>query len=182
MRKIITFFALIAIPVLSYGQGASASASQVVTMTLSNIMSITFVSTNSNVGPIVNLPFSTLSQYKNGVTSTAQQLKIQSNKAYNITVATNNTDFSYTGDANPAPAMPVSGVLSLQVSANGTGGSVASDFNGTYASLSSTPHNLISSVGYSNNNTLSIQYEATPGLGYPSGTYAANVIYTASQP
>ncbi len=183
MRKMITLIvALAASSTTSMAQGASASASQTVVLTLSNVMSITFLATNSNTGNAVNIPFSTLSQYANGVASAPQQLKIQSNKAYNITVATNSPDFAYTGTATPTPAMPVSGVLAMQVSANGTGGNVSSEFNGTYASLSNTPHSLISAGGYGNNSTLSIQYEATPGMGYPSGSYAANVVYTASQP
>ena len=140
------------------------------------------MSTGNSTGPTVAIPFSIVSQYANGVTSQPQELKIQSNKAYNISVATNTSTFSYAGDVKPAPAMPVSGVLALQVSQNGSGGSVASEFNGTYASLSNTPHSILSAGAYGSNNTLSIQYEANPGMSYPSGTYTTNVIYTASQP
>ncbi len=183
MKKIITLIIAIAgFSAVSMAQGASASASQTVVLTLSNVMSITFVATSTNTGNVVNLPFSTLSQYANGIASQPQQLRIQSNKAYNISVATNASTFAYSGSATPAPAMPVNGVLALQVSQNGTGGNISSEFNGTYASLSNTPHSLVSAGGYGNNNTLSIQYEANPGINYPSGVYAANVVYTASQP
>jgi len=51
--------------------------------------------------------------YTNGVTSSAQQLAVQSNKTFNVTVNANAANFAYSGTTTPAPTMPVSGVLAV---------------------------------------------------------------------
>ncbi len=70
----------------------------------------------------------------------------------------------------------------LMVSANTTGGTIATPFSGTaYSTLTSTDQNLISNGTYGANQLFSVQYQATPGFTYPAGTYTTNVIYTATQ-
>ncbi|MBL7682932.1 MAG: hypothetical protein JNK00_06190, partial [Flavipsychrobacter sp.] len=118
--------------------------------------------------------------YANGVQSSAQGLKVRSNKKFGVTVKTNATNFSYTGSTTPAPTMPVSGVLALKVSANGTGGAIAGSFSG-FVGLTSTAANLLTNCNNGGNQTFSVMYEATPGFAYPAGTYTVDVVYTATQ-
>ncbi len=76
--------------------------------------------------------------------------------------------------------MPVSGVLGLKVSANGTGGTIAGKFT-DFTNLSSTAANLITNGNNGGNQTFSVMYNATPGFSYPAGTYTVDVVYTATQ-
>ncbi len=161
---------------------ATSSANQNVALNLSNAIAITFVSSGTATGTAVALPFTTVADYSNGVTSAAQSLKVQSNKAFNLTINANAASFTYSGTTTPAPTMPVSGVLAAQVTANGTGGTVASGFNSAYANLTSTAQSLISGCSNGSNQTFDVKYQATPGFAYPAGTYTANVVYTATQP
>ena len=184
MKKVII---LIAIAIVSFSvavnaQNASATASQSVSLTLSNAIAITFTGSGTNTGGAVTLPFSTVSDYANGVTSTAQQLKVQSNLAFDVAVKANATNFTYSGSYTTGTTMPVSGVLKLMVTANSTGGSIASPFSGTaYATLTATDQNLITNGTYGSNQLFSIQYKAEPGFTYPAGTYTTSVVYTATQ-
>jgi hypothetical protein len=183
MKKILlSAVAVIGMTVAANAQNASATATQAVNLTLSNAIAITFTGSGTSTGGAVTLPFSTVSDYANGVTSTAQQLKVQSNLAFDVAVKANATNFTYTGTYTTGTTMPVSGVLKLMVTANGSGGSIASPFSSTaYATLSSTDQNLITNGTYGSNQLFSVQYQATPGFTYPAGTYATSVIYTATQ-
>jgi hypothetical protein len=182
MKKII----ILSAAVLGFNMAAKAqatsSANQNVALSLSNAIAITFVSTGNATGSAVSIPFTTVADYTSGVTSAAQQLKVQSNKAFNLTVNANAASFTYAGVTTPAPTMPVSGVLAAQVTANGTGGTVASAFNSAYGNLTATAQSLISTCANGGNQTFSVQYQATPGFAYPAGTYTTNVVYTATQP
>jgi hypothetical protein len=183
MKKIIIIAAaLVGFAVNANAQLASANANQNVSLTLSNAIAITFTGSGTNVGAAVNLPFSTVSDYANGVTSAAQQLKVQSNLAFGVTVKTNAANFTYSGTYTTGTTMPVSGVLKLMVSANTTGGTIATPFSSTaYSTLTSADQNLISNGTYGSNQLFSVQYQATPGFTYPAGTYTTQVIYTATQ-
>ena len=183
MKKIIVLAAaILGFNMASNAQTASATASQSVALSLSNAIAITFVASGTNTGTAVSIPFATVADYTNGVTSSAQQLKVQSNKAFNVTLNANATSFTYSGTTSPAPSMPVAGVLAAQVTANATGGTVASGFNGAYGGITSSSQSLISGCSNGGNQTFSIQYQATPGFAYPAGTYTTNVVYTATQP
>jgi hypothetical protein len=183
MKKIIIIAAaLVGFAVNANAQLASANANQNVSLTLSNAIAITFTGSGTNVGAAVNLPFSTVSDYANGVTSAAQQLRVQSNLNFGVTVKANAANFTYAGTYTTGTTMPVSGVLKLMVSANATGGTIATPFSGTaYSTLTSADQNLISNGTYGANQLFSVQYQATPGFTYPAGTYTTQVVYTATQ-
>ena len=180
MKKIITVVALVTIGFAVKAQTVSSTATQTVNLNLSNAIELTFTGNNSATGAAVNIPFTTVNDYANGVESAAQQLKVRSNKAFGVTVKSNAANFTYTGSTTPAPSMPVSGVLALKVSANGTGGTIAGGFS-SYTGLTSTAANLISNGTYGGNQTFSVMYNATPGFAYPAGTYTVDVVYTATQ-
>ncbi len=186
MKKIALFVTILT----SLGLAANAqnqanqtsSASQSVNLSLSNAIELTFTGNSSTTGADVSIPFTTVNDYANGVESEAQELKVRSNKNFSVTVKTSSDKFSYTGSTTPAPSMPVSGVLGVKVTANGTGGAVASPFTTTgYATLTNANQSLISNGSRGGNQTFSVQYKATPGFAYPAGTYAVDVVYTATQ-
>jgi len=163
-------------------QTAAATATQQVNLSLTNAIAITFTGSGTATGAAVTMPFTTVADYTNGVASAAQQLKVQSNKNFTVTVNTNASAFTYTGSTTPAPSMPVSGTLGVEVTANGTGGTIASPFSSSaYSTLTSTAQSLISNATYGGNQTFSVQYNATPGFAYPAGTYTTSVVYTATQ-
>jgi hypothetical protein len=182
MKKIIILSAAVLGFNMAANAQATSTANQNVALSLSNAIAITFVSSGTATGTAVTIPFTTVADYTNGVTSSAQQLKVQSNKAFNVTVNANAANFTYSGTTTPSPTMPVSGVLAAQVTANGTGGTVATGFNSAYANLTSTAQSMISTCANGGNQTFSVQYMATPGFAYPAGTYTTNVVYTVTQP
>lgn len=166
----------------SAGAGEASSAAQATNLALNNAIEITFVGNSSEVGADVTIPFTTVNDYANGVASDEQELKIRSNKNFSVAVKTSSANFSYTGSTTPAPAMPVSGVLGIKVTDNSTGGSIANPFSSTaFATLTNTNQNLIAAANRGGNQTFSVQYKATPGFAYPAGTYAVDVVYTATQ-
>jgi hypothetical protein len=159
---------------------ASASAQQTVQLQLSNALEITFTGNSSATGATVTLPFTSTNDYANGVESTTQQLRVRSNKNFNVTVKTNAATFTVNnGTTTTASTMPAS-VLDVKVTANGTGGAIAGNF-ANYTDLSNTAANLITNGTYGGNQTFSVQYKAQPGFAYPAGTYAIDVVYTATQ-
>ncbi len=181
MKKVFAIAALTIAGFASKAQVAS-TATQTVNLNLSNAIELTFTGSNSATGAAVNLAFNTVNDYANGVASSAQELKVRSNKKFGVTVKTNNASFSYTGTTSPAPVMPVSGVLALKVSANATGGTIATPFSASaYNGLSNTAANLITNANNGGNQTFSVMYNATPGFAYPAGTYTVDVVYTATQ-
>jgi len=182
MKKVLTIAAITIVGFSAKAQTPSSAAQQQVKLTLSNAIELTFTGNNSNKGADVNLAFNTVNDYANGVESAAQQLKVRSNRKFDVSVKTSSANFTYAGSVNPAPSMPVSGVLGLKVAANGTGGTIASPFSATaYNGLSNSDAKLISNGLNGGNQTFSIAYEATPGFTYPAGTYTVDVIYTATQ-
>ena len=182
MKKIVIIAAALVGFTLNANAQATATATQNVSLTLANAISITFTGTGSSTGGAVTLPFSTVNDYANGVTSTAQQLMVQSNLPFGVTVKSNAANFTYTGTYTTGTTMPVSGVLKLMVAANTTGGTVASPFStSTYATITSADQNLINNGTYGSNQLFSVQYKATPGFTFPAGTYTTNVVYTATQ-
>ena len=161
---------------------ASSTAQQTVELGLSNTIDITFVGSGTATGGTVTLPFTTVTDYANGVESAAQQLKVRSNKLFNVTVAASAANFAVTnGGVTTVSTMPVAGVLDLMVDANQTGGTIASGYSAYGGGLSTAAASIISGGTNGNNQTFSVKYKATPGFAYPAGVYAVDVIYTATQ-
>jgi hypothetical protein len=158
----------------------SSTASQNLNLNFSNVISITFVSTGTASGSALSLPFNTVSDYVNGVTSSVQQLKVQSNKLFNITVKANSANFTYSGSVTPAPVMPVS-TLNIKVTANSTGGTIAGAYGSSFTGITNAASSLLSNCSNGGNQVFSIQYQATPGFAYPAGTYTVNIVFTATQ-
>lgn len=185
MKKLLTIAALALFGFAANAQNQSnqtASASQTVDLLLSNAMDIEFTATGNTTGPAVVFEFTTINDYINGIESAGQEIKVRSNKKFNIEVKANAADFSYTGSTNPAPVMPVAGVLSLLVSANTTGGTIEAPFSAVnYRTLRDFNQYLIINGTAGADQRFSVKYKATPGFAYPAGAYAVDVVYTATQ-
>jgi hypothetical protein len=182
MKKVFIIAAAVLSVSIAKAQNASSTAQQTVQLGLSNALDITFTGSGTTTGSTVSLPFTAVSDYANGVESSAQQLKVRSNKNFNITVSTGAANFSVTNGGNTTTStMPVSGVLDLMVSSNQTGGTIASSYSNYGGGLSTSAASLISGGSNGNNQTFSVKYKATPGFAYPAGTYTVDVVYTATQ-
>ena len=161
---------------------ASSTAQQTVELGLSNTIDITFTGSGTATGGTVTLPFATVTDYANGVESAAQQLKVRSNKIFNVTVAASAANFSVTNNGTTSVStMPVAGVLDLMVSSNQAGGTIASGYSSFGGGLSPAASSILTGASNGNNQTFSLKYTATPGFAYPAGVYAVDVIDTATQ-
>lgn len=181
MKKTIIFAAaFIGFASAVNAQNASGSAQQTVQLALSNALEITFTGSNSATGTTVSIPFTTVNDYANGVESAAQVIKVRSNKSFNVTAKANSAFFSVTNGSNTtASTMPAS-VLEIKVSANNTGGTIATGYTG-YKDLTTTAANILTGASNGGNQNFSVMYNAQPGFAYPAGTYTMDVVYTATQ-
>lgn len=178
MKKIATIIALVFTTSAIYAQ--SDNAAQTVNMALSDVLEITFAGTGSATGNTVDMPFSSVNDYANGITSIDQQLVVRSNQKFHVRVKANASKFTYTGSASPAPAMKVNNVLSIKVSSNNTGGTIGNGYS-NFKKLSTTGREIIKNGQSGGNQNFSVQYKATPGFSFPSGNYTVDIIYTATQ-
>ena len=180
---IFSIVALIALSIVASAQtNASSTAQQTVELGLSNTIDITFTGSGTATGGTVTLPFATVTDYANGVESAAQQLKVRSNKIFNVTVAASAANFSVTNNGTTSVStMPVAGVLDLMVSSNQAGGTIASGYSAYGGGLSTAAASILTGASNGNNQTFSVKYKATPGFAYPAGVYAVDVVYTATQ-
>ncbi len=182
MKKLLSVVALAAFGFTANAQNQTESASQTVDLLLSNALEIEFTSTGNSTGPVLQFEFDSINDYVNGIEGDAQEIVVRSNKVFNVEVKANAANFTYVGSTSPAPTMPVAGVLSLIVTANGTGGYVHNPFSTvSYYTLRDFNQYLIGSGAAGANQTFSVKYKATPGLAYPAGAYSVDVVYTATQ-
>lgn len=183
MKSLVLIFALfLGLSVAANAQNASASASQSTSLNLSNAIAITFTGTGTTTGNTVSLSFSSLTDFLTGITSTAQQLKVQSNLGFNVAVKVDASSFLYVGLGSININLLPTNLWQAKVTANGTGGNVASPFSTTtFANITTSDQNIITNGNNGDNQTFSVTYKCIPGLLLPSGIYSANVVYTATQ-
>jgi hypothetical protein len=184
MKKImITSLLLLGIRLHSYGQEElKRPASQNVELILSDVIEITFNTTNATTGPNVDLDFKTVKDYYEGVESAPQTLKIRSNKGFTVSVKTTSSDMGYAGPAHAKNKVKVSEALNIRVPDNRTGGNIVPPFSGNaYKNLSSNDKVLLDACNQGNNQTFSVQYKADPKVAYAPGAYSVDVVYTASR-
>jgi hypothetical protein len=182
MKRIFCLFLLLIVyNGIVYAQ-INTPATQTVNLSMSDAVEISFTATGTTTGNNVNFTFNSISTFASGQESAAQELRVRSNKNFNVTVKSNSANFTYIGSVSPAPVMPVASVLALMVTANTTSGSVASPFSTTaYSSITSSNQNLITNGSRGGNQRFSVKYEADPQFNYPSGSYSVNIVYTATQ-
>lgn len=173
MKKI--FLTLLMLPLLTsvFAQSANSAATQTVQLAMNNAIELTILT-----GANPQMSFTTVNDYANGVISAEQQLRVRSNKKFNVRVKARASRFSFAGTGTD-PKMPLT-VLRLKVLNNNTGGTISSGHS-SFTTLSTSSKNMISNATPGGNNTFSVQYNAVPGFTYPAGTYTMEVIYTATQ-
>lgn len=177
---VIAFFCCASVTTLQ-AQNSSASASQTIQLILYPTIDLKFTNTNTATGATVNMAFSNNAAYRSGVISGTQELQIRSNKNFKISVQADASNFAYSGNQNET-TMPVNNTLFMAVTNNSTGGSVASAFNNSYNSLSSSSQELILNGHLGDDQKMVLAYKAKPDMSYPAGVYSVGVIYTATQP
>lgn len=175
MKQLLSIILVLSTIQASFAQTASSSASQTIKISIEPIIKITALSENVNIG------FNNIGQYNNGVESSNNKFKIQSNKNFVVSVRTDASSFSYSGNTYPNPVMPVSNILHLAVASNNTGGNIANSFE-SYKSLSNTPQDILLNCKNGGDQVFAVNYKATPGTNYPAGDYMIGVVYTATQP
>lgn len=156
----------------------SQSASQLAKLSLNDVIEMTFSLTGSD-GVTVILPFGDMDDYTNGVESSEQEIRIRSNKGFNVRVQSNARDFTYSGSAASTPSMRVNKVLSMRITDNSTGGIITSGFS-NYKSIDRSSKKILNRCGMGDK-SFKVQYKATPGFSYPAGDYSTQIIFTATQ-
>lgn len=174
MKKIVlTAVMLPLMMAAAFAQSANSAATQAVKLNMSDAIELTILT-----GANPQMSFVTVNDYANGIVSAEQQLQVRSNKKFNVRVKAQTSRFSFAG-AGADPKMPLS-VLRLKVYNNNTGGVITSGHS-NFTSLSTNGKPMINNATPGGSNTFSVQYKATPGFTYPAGTYAMEIIYTATQ-
>jgi len=160
--------------------GNVGQTSQTVQLNLSPVIGIKFSNTNSSSGSLINMNFQNIAQMNEGLISGEQELIIQSNKNFKISVQTDASNFNYLGDGNAN--LPVQNTLFLAIKGNTTGGAIPSNFNNNFQSLSNNSQDVVLDANQGSDQRISFNYKAKPGLNHPAGSYTVGVIYTATQP
>ncbi len=181
MKKIIAILIISFCSTAIYAQTANSGATQTTNLNLSDAIEISFTATGSNTGSIVNLAFSTVNDYANGVESATQQIRVRSNKKFDIEFEASADYFTYSGSTSPAPQMKVKDVLDMRITANNTGGQINSGYHQYKHIDGDHDKRILNDCNNGSNQTFSIQYRATPGFNFPAGTYTTNIIFTATQ-
>lgn len=181
MKKLTAIFITLICSTSAFAQNASSSASQTTNLQLTNAIEISFTATGNSTGSTVNMNFNTVNDYANGIESAQYQIRVRSNRKFDIEMEASSDYFTYSGTTSPAPQMRVKDVLDMKITSNNTGGQI----NGGYHQYKHVEGNndkrILNDCDNGANQTFSVQYRATPGFDYPAGTYTTTMIYTATQ-
>lgn len=152
------------------------NSSQMLAVALDNVIEISFANNNSTFGELIRM------QLTGGtaIESPVQEIKVRTNKAFNVNVKSKTPTFEYKGEEYPAPQLPVDETLSMKVVNNNTGGSSLPGTN-NYFSVTQMSQSIITGGGVGGNQNYGVKYRAKANTNVPEGTYAVDLIYTASQ-
>lgn len=181
MRKIAASLLLLLCTTAVFAQNASSTATQTVNLNLAMALSIEFVATGNNTGSVVNLAFNTVNDYANGVQSGDYQIRVRSNRKFDVEIEASDDYFDYIGTASPAPQMRVKDVLDMMISSNNTGGQINGGYHQFKHIDGDNDKRILNDCDNGANQTFSVKYRATPGFSYPAGTYTTTIKYTATQ-
>lgn len=182
MKKILAIAALLSLTIAANAQTTTSAASQTANLALSDAIEITYTGSAKADEAAVNFTFNGVNDFANGIESGVQELKVRSNKKFNVSAKASAGTFTYTGATTPAPTMFVFNTLGLIVTNNGTGGSVPIPFSmSNYFGLTTLALNIITNGLHGGDQRFSVKYKAAPGWSFPAGNYAVDVIYTATQ-
>lgn len=164
----------------TYGQGVSGGATQGLSLSLTEVVSASLFAADSSNTSSIAIPIGGINAMAEGSESHEIEVTLQSTADYDVSVSSSSEYFTYNGTAaNPAP-MSVKDVLSIKITANGTGGSIANGFT-QYQPVDGTLNQLIIASGLRGTRTFSFKYMAQPGFNYSAGTYTADIVYTITK-
>lgn len=181
MKKITAIFITLFCYTATFAQNASSSASQTTNLQLTNAIEISFLATGNNTGSVVNLNFSTVNDYANGVQSSDYQIRVRSNRKFDVEIEASDDYFDYIGTTSPAPQMRVKDVLDMMITSNNTGGQINGGYHQFKHIEGDNDKRILNDCDNGANQTFSVKYRATPGFSYPAGTYTTTITYTATQ-
>jgi len=180
MTRILLFAVMLVLPAMAVrAQSLSSTATQTTNLNLTDAIDLTFVANNSTTGPAVDFNFNTVNDYASGLESAPVQMRVRSNKNFNLSVKSNNAYFTYTGTTTPAPQMYVGSVLFFKMTQNNTGGWTW--VNNTYDYIDHYNWTFLYNGINGSNQNFTLVYKVKPGFAFPAGTYTVDVIYTATQ-
>ncbi len=179
MKKYLLLTLMIVAAQKLVAQTPTGDATQTTNLNLTNAIDITFTANASATGATLNFNFNTVNDYANGLESAPVQMKVRSNRRFNISVKSSSAYFTYAGSASPAPQMYVGNVLYFKMTQNNTGG--WSLVNNRYDYIDHYNWNFLMNGINGGNQNFTIVYRVTPGFAYPAGTYTTDVVYTATQ-
>jgi len=179
MKKVLFTLTLIGSSFWVSAQAPSSTGTQTTNLNLTDAIDITFAANASSTGAAINFNFNTVNDYANGIESAPAEIKVRSNKRFNVSVKSSSAYFTYAGAASPAPQMYVGSVLYFKMTQNNTGG--WSWVNNRYDYIDHYNWTFLFNGVNGGNQNFTIVYRVTPGFAFPAGTYTTDVIYTATQ-
>lgn len=180
MKKVILLtIMLIGVAIVSKAQTPASTASQTTNLNLTNAIELSFTANNSGTGAALNFNFNTVNDYANGLESAPVQMRVRSNKSFNLSVKSSGAYFTYSGSTTPAPQMYVGSVLYFKMTQNNTGG--WSWVNNRYDYIDHYNWTFLYNGTNGGDQNFTLVYKVTPGFTFPAGTYTTDVIYTATQ-
>ena len=156
---------------------ATATASQPVQLGLSDAIEVTF----PNGNPTQVASISTIADLLNGVELPDTDVRVRSNKAFKVEVASSANSFSYMGNALIAPILSATNAIRVKVVSNQTGGQPVSGGWVFLNSIGTAPLTLINNCNPGGNQDFTLKYKMIPGLTLPAGTYTIDMVLTATQ-
>jgi hypothetical protein len=175
MKKLILIVILAVAGLNANAQNTSASAAQEASLSLANVITISFATPGSDN---IQVMFNSAAEMNNGIETMEHQLLVQSNLPYKVTMDVP-TNFSYTGSATTNNVIPTLEKFKMKITDNNTGGSNL--MGGGYNNVPSGSTDILTNCPASGDATFDVKYKLKPGSSYASGTYAMNIVYTATQ-
>ena len=179
MKKVIAIITVIICTYNVHAQTVTESASQTTNLALTNAIDISFSANGSATGAALNFNFSNVNDYANGLESAPVQMKVRTNKKFNLSVKSNNAYFTYSGTTSPAPQMYVGSTLFFKMTQNNTGG--YSYINNTYDYIDHWNWTFLYNGNNGGDQNFTLVYKAKPGFAFPAGSYTVDVVFTATQ-
>ena len=181
MKPITFIIAFLLLATVAGAQSSNAGGTQPIQLAMSDVVGVSVIGgSGSGGGSSVDIPMSGSAALANGVESPEIQVSLKGNTNFDISVQASSTAFTYTGTATSNTNMLVKDVLSIEVTANNTGGAVANGF-ASYQPIDGTTAKKMIAQGLSGSRTFAFKYKATPGFNYSAGLYTTSIVYTITK-
>lgn len=181
MKPIITVILLLIASYTGFSQTGNSGGSQHMQMNFAEVVGANLsTSGGSGGGSTVDIPLSGTNALANGIESPEITINLQGTTGFDVSVQASSTAFTYSGTGTGNTNMLVKDVLSIAITSNNTGGSVAGSFNFYQLVDGVTPQKVIGN-GQRGVRSFGFKYKANPGFNYAAGLYTTNIVYTISK-